>query len=239
MPDELSKNPNPNSPIPDEPTRKPKDEIIPPESTPPEEPVSIVKPEGFSLESFRSKKLAGLSNVETLLAGLPHHNMSAAKDFVRLHPDEVAYWSDELCFINVTIQGQGKATLHLINEDLALRYLEPAQIQRFRLALATKPYDRFFLCHVPSQRLENSWNESSLAGCLQAKGLWTAATSLRETGQDHYKLSTAKDADAFPDPGWPTQSLEQLIWVSFANFMIMRADHPALLRKVGAKQSLS
>lgn len=220
-------------------TGKPKEEIIPPEATPAEERASIIMPEDFSLENFRSTKPAGLSNVATLLAGLPHHPISAAKDFVRLHYDEVAYWSVELCFVNVTIQGQSKGTLHLINEELALRHLEAAQIQRFRLALATKPYDRFFLCHVPSQRLDNTWNESSLAGCIQAKTLWAEATSLRDAGQDHYKIKSSRDVDAFPDPNWPPQSLNQLIWVSFANCMIQREDHPALLRRVGAKQSLS
>jgi hypothetical protein len=218
---------------------KPKEETVSPETTPPQEQMSIIKPESFSLKGFRSTKPAEISNVATLLTGLPHHSLSDAKDFVRLHPDEVAYWSEELCFINVPIQGQKKSTLHLILEDLAMKYLEPAQIERFRLALASKPYDLFFLCHVPSQRLDNSWNETNLAGCLQAKALWTQATSLKETGQEKYKISFSKDADAFPEPNWPTQSLDQLIWVTFANCMIQRPDHPALLRKVGAKQSLS
>jgi hypothetical protein len=92
---------------------------------------------------------------------------------------------------------------------------------------------------VPSQRLDNSWNETNLEGCLKAKTLWTQATSLKETGQEKYKISFSKDADAFPEPNWPKQSLDQLIWVTFTNCMIERADHPALLRKVGAKQSLS
>jgi hypothetical protein len=218
---------------------RPKEEIIPPEGSPDEERISIVKPEDFSLEGFRSTKPASLSIVATLQAGLPHHNMAAAKDFVRLHPDEAAYWSEELCFVNVTVQGQARAALHLINETLAMKHLEPAQIQRFRLALATKPHDRFFLCHVPSQRLDNSWNESSLAGCVQAKTLWTEVVSLKDAGHEHYKINSARDSDAFPEPKWPPQSLNQLIFVSFANFMIQRDDHPALLRKVGAKQSLS
>jgi hypothetical protein len=223
----------------DTPAGKPKEEIIQPGTSSSEEPSSIIKPEGFSLAAFRSTKPAQVSNVATLLTGLPHHSMADAKDFVMLHPDEVAYWSEELCFINVPIQGQKKSTLHLIMEELAMKYLEPAQIQRFRLALATKPYDLFFLCHVPSQRLDNSWNETNLDGCLQAKTRWTQATSLKETGQEKYKISFSKDPDAFPQPTWPTQILDQLILVTFANCMIQRADHPALLRKIGAKQSLS
>jgi hypothetical protein len=150
---------------------KPKEETVSPETTPPEEQISTIKPEGFSLKGFRSTKPAEISNVAT-------------------------------------------------------------QIERFRLALASKPYDSFFLCHVPSQRLDNSWNESNLAGCLQAKTLWTQATSLKETGQEKYKVSSSKDPDAFPEPNWPTQSLDQLIWVTFANCMIQRNDHPALLPPV-------
>ena len=33
------------------------------------------------------------------------------------------YWSPELCFVNVPIKGQKRDTLHLIDEDLAMRYL--------------------------------------------------------------------------------------------------------------------
>ena len=38
---------------------------------------------------------------------------------------------------------------------------------------------------------------------------------------------------------WPKQTLDELIWVTFAGRMIDRDDHPGLLRLVGAKQSLS
>src|SRR5262249_52760033 len=110
-----------------------------------DEAMSIAKPSAFSLDKFKSKHAAALANVETLLTGLPHHSIAQAKDFVRLHLDEAAYWSPELCFANVPIKGQKRDTLHLIDEELAMRYLPPARITRFRLALATKPYDVFFL----------------------------------------------------------------------------------------------
>jgi hypothetical protein len=102
------------------------------------EAVSIAKPSTFSLEKFKSKRAATIANVETLQTGLPHHNIAHAKDFVRLHPNEEAYWSPELCFVNVPIKGQKRDTLHLINEDLAMRYLPSGRILHFRLALATK-----------------------------------------------------------------------------------------------------
>ena len=95
----------------------------------------IAKPSAFSLDKFKSKRAAAIANVETLQTALPHHNISAAKDFVRLHPDEEKYWTPELCFVNVPIKGQKRDT-----------------------SLASKPFDIFFLCHVPTQNTDNSWN---------------------------------------------------------------------------------
>jgi hypothetical protein len=55
------------------------------------------------LDRFKSKRGAKGAGVETLLAALPHHKVSEAKDFVRLHPNEEDYWSDgieqPLCFV--------------------------------------------------------------------------------------------------------------------------------------------
>ena len=169
---------------------------------------------------------------------MPHHSIAAAKDFVRLHPDEAAYWSDELCFVNVPIKGMKRDTLNLIDEDLALTYIASGKILRFRLALASKPYDVFFLCHVPSTNLDNSWNEGNVRGCEQAKTMWVQVTSRKEEGADTYKIDSARDPDAFPEPKWPTQSLEQLIGQTFVGRMIMAEEDPGLLRLIGAKQSL-
>ena len=60
----------------------------------------IPKPSGFSLDKFKSKRPAAPTGVSTLLGALPHYPLAEAKDFVRLHPDEAAYWSDELCFVH-------------------------------------------------------------------------------------------------------------------------------------------
>jgi hypothetical protein len=199
----------------------------------------IAKPDvGFSLDKFKSKRAAAIANVETLQNELPHHSISAAKDYVRLHPDEEAYWSDELCFVNVPILGQRRDTLHLIGEDLALQYLPSGKILNFRLVLATKPNDVFFLCHLPTRNTDNSWNKDNLEACQRAKALWVEATSRRKEGIDGYKVVVARDHDAFPEPKWPTQSLGELIEKTFAGRMIDRDDHPALLRLIGAKQVL-
>jgi hypothetical protein len=205
----------------------------------PSEDISIAKPGQFSLDKFKSKRAATLAGVETLLTALPHYSMSSAKDWVRLHPNEENYWSPEFCFVHVPIKGQRRETLHLIEEELALRHLPSGRIQRFRLALATKPNDAFFLCHVPTQNLDNQWNDSNLQGCLQAKTLWTQATSRRDEGVDGYKVDFAKDQDAFPEPNWPTQKLEALFLSTFSGRRIDRDDHPGLLRLIGARQSTS
>ena len=159
---------------------------------------------------------------------LPHHSIAQAKDFVRLHPDEDRYWSPELCFVSVPIKGQKRETLHLIDEELAMRFLPSGKIQRFRLALATKPYDVFFLCHVPTRNEDNSWNVSNLQACEQAKTFWVQATSRKEEHVDAYKVDSARDLDAFPDPKWLTQTLDELINITFTGRMIDHEEHPGL-----------
>jgi hypothetical protein len=204
------------------------------------EPIQIAKPEeSGGLSRFRSTRGATVAGVETLLTALPHHSISQAKDFVRLHPNEETYWSCEFCFVSVPVKGQKRDTLHLIDEQLAMRHLSNGVIQRFRLALASKPNDVFFLCEVPSQNLDNAWNESNLQGCEQAKALWTRLVSRRDEGVDGYEIQKARSEKAFHEPNWPTQNLEALILATFSGRMIDRDDHPGLLRLVGAEQSTS
>jgi len=207
------------------------------EDTPEAEPVSIAKPTKSGLDAFKSKRNPAVAGVETLQTALPHHSLAQAKDFVRLHPDEENCWSDELCFVSVPIKGQKRDTLHLIDEDLAMAHLPSNRVQRFRLALATKPHDVFFLCQVPSQRLDNSWNDTNLVACEQAKTRWTQATSRRDENVDGYNVSYAKSPDAFPPPNWPKRALDDLILTTFEGRIIRDANHPGLIRLVGDKQS--
>ena len=201
------------------------------------EPVTpIKKPGSFSLDKFMSKQPANLPGVRTLLGPLPHYPIVDAKDFVRLHSDK-AYWSPELCFVNVPIVGVKKDTIHLIDEALALKYLPPGKILRHALVLATKPYDVFFLAHVPTINLDNTWNESNLKGCKSAKEFWTQLTSLKALGKEEYKIDVA-DPGAFPEPKWPEETLETLIGASFVDRAIELETHPGLLRLLGKKQPL-
>jgi len=200
------------------------------------EELSIAKPSTFDLNKFVSKRSAAVASVETLQTALPHHRIAQAKDFVRLHPNEDTHWTPELCFVNVPIKGEKRDTLHLIEEELAMRYLPSAKIQRFRLALATKPYDIFFLAHVPTRNVDNSWNATNIAACELAKARWVLASSRREENVDGYNIDFSRDPEAFPQPTWPTQSLDELIERTFAGRMIVEETHPGLLRLIGAKQ---
>jgi hypothetical protein len=105
------------------------------------------------------------------------------------------------------------------------------------LALAAKPDDIFFLCHVPSQNVDNSWNESNITACHQAKQFWVQTTSRRLEGVDQYKIEFSKDVDAFPEPNWPSQSLDQLIEVTFDGRMIGSEDHSEFGRLIGRRPS--
>lgn len=206
---------------------------------PADKALSIAKPAGFDLNKFKSKRGGAAAGIDGLQNALPVQRMAEAKDFVRLHPDVEECWSCELCFVNVPIKGQSRDTLHLIDEEIAMEFLPASRVQQFRLALATKPYDVFFLCVVPSQNLDNSWVSSNLMACERAKDNWVMASSRKEEGVDAYKVNLARQQDAFAKPKWPTQSLSALIEVTFAGRMIDREDHPGLLRLIGAKQSVS
>ena len=201
--------------------------------------VPIAKPSAFSLDKFKSKLAAAVASVETLQTGLPHHKLALAKDFVRLHPDEDAYWSPELCFVEVPIKGAQRMQLHLIEEALAVAHLPSGKIKRCRLALGTKPHDVFFLGEIPTRNEDNSWNAGALKAAELAKTKWVQASSRREEGVDGYKIDMAKDADAFPEPKWPTQSLDELIKITFEGRIIEDEDHPGMLRLLGRKQKLS
>jgi hypothetical protein len=198
--------------------------------------IPIKKPDQFDLAAFKSKRgHSGPGGVETLFQALPVMKLSEAKDFVMLHPDEENYWSEELCFLNVPVKGQRRDTIHLISEDIAIAYNLMDKVQRYRLALASKPQDTFFLCIVPSTNLDNEWNRTTLAGCEQAKSLWTSAVSKKDQGAEGYTINKAFDNDAFTEPKWPTQPLGEIISRSFEGRMITSDDHPGLARVIGAK----
>ena len=196
----------------------------------------IPKPaEPFILDRFKSTRSPSIAGVETLQTALPCYRISDANDWVRLHPDQANYWSCELCFVNVPILGQKDGHLHLIDEALAMSCLASKKILGNRLALATKPHDIFFLCMVPSQNLDNPWNATNLEACQQAVKLWVQATSRKAEGVENYKIDYPVSQKAFPEPKWPSVSLDALIQVTFKGRMILDEQHPGLKRLIGAE----
>ena len=70
--------------------------------------------------------------------------------------------------------------------------------------------------------------------------MWTILTSRKEEGVETYKVDYAQNQDAFPEPKWPEkQTLDDLILTRFTGLSIEAADHPGLLRLIGAKQANS
>jgi len=201
-------------------------------------PPQIRKTAADFLSKYKSTQPPSIGGVETALTALPVLKPGHVGDYFRLHPSEDDYWSHELCFVRVPIPGVKEDTLHLIREELAVQYLPAKKIQRHRLALASKPYDVFFLCVVPSQNLDNSWNASAVQACEQAKSLWVQACSRKAEGIESYKIDKARDHDAFPDPKWPSCKLEALIEVTFRAACIDNDDDPGLCRLIGARQNL-
>jgi hypothetical protein len=199
------------------------------------EPIAPVPiPPEVNLDRFKSKE-APVAVVETLLAALPHYPITQAKDFVRLHPNEQTHWSDSMCFVTIPIKGQARDTLHMIDSDLA--NLVPAKrIQRFRLALATMPYDIFFLAHVPvptNANFDNTWIQSHLDACERAKTFWLIAVSQKAVGRELYEIQKTKALKPYPEPRWPVQSLNELIDVTFKGRMITKEADPAFARLIG------
>jgi len=129
--------------------------------------------------------------------------------------------------------------LHVIDDDLAVQYLPAKKIKRHRLALACKPHNVFFFCIVPSQNLDNPWNANALTSCHKAQTLWLQAMSRRSENAEGYKIDFAQDPDAFPEPKWPSRSLDELLEVTFKEANIDHDRHPGLLRLIGAKQDLA
>jgi hypothetical protein len=217
----------------DETAKKPKLELISEDT----EVAPIEKPGEFDLNAFKSNsELKGA--VETLQGALPHHNLAEARDWVRLHPDESKYWSSEYCFVTVPIVGQKRDTLHLIVRPLAL-LLPSGRVSYFRLVLASKPNNVFFLCHVPTRNRDNTWVSTNLQACEQAKTLWTQAVSQKEEGIEAYKVEKARDADVFPEPDWPAQSLDELVFRTFTGRMISERNHVGFSRLIGEKPIVS
>ena len=68
--------------------------------------------------------------------------------------------------------------------------------------------------------------------------MWVQALSRKAEGVDAYKIEYARDQDAFPDPTWPTRTLDELITVTFKDAISKPTIIRALLRLIGGRQNL-
>ena len=172
---------------------------------------TITKPGAFTLDRFKTKRAAAMANVETLLTALPHHSIAQAKDFVRLHPDEDAYWSPELCFVDRA--DQGAEARHLAPDRRGTRRALPAERQDSALpsGAGDKPYDVFFLVPRPDTQRGQHLEREQHRGLRAGKDAMDAGDEPSRGGRRGYKIDVARDPDAFPQPKWPTQSLDELI----------------------------
>ena len=142
--------------------------------------------------------------------------------------------------MNVPIKGQKHNTLHLIDEDLALQFLEAGEIKRFRLALASQART---MC---SSFAKSQRKTSIIVGTFP---IWRRARKPRRFGRKPpaekakawraTKLRLPETLESFQPPNLA----DAIAWRTYRARLRRPhdrdGDHPALLRKIGAKQSLS
>ena len=209
------------------------DKIVPltPENSPPDEaPMSIPKPSKSQLDMFKSTRDPSIAGVETLLTALPHHNMSEAKDWVRLHPDEENYWSPELCFVHRA--DQRAKTRPAASDQRRSGQALPRQRSDPALSLGAGDQSRTTSSFSVTCRRRTSTTPGTTPACglaCRPRAKWAQATSRKGENAEGYQITYAKDQDSFPEPNWPKQTLDELILVTFNGRMIdqRRSSRPA------------
>ena len=116
------------------------------------------------------------------------------------------------------------------------RACEPGERQNlassFRIGVKTSR--RLLPMSHPFDKSRQRMELRALEACEKAKDVWVQVVSQKSEGFERYKTDAAKDPDAFPEPKWPSQSIEELIHVTFTGCMIDHEEHPALFRLMGA-----
>ena len=168
---------------------------------------------------------------------LPVLKVGEVKDFFRVHPSD-DYYSGEYSFVHVPIKGQKGDNLHLIDAEVATSNLNSGKILNFGLVLASKPNDVFFMLRVPTQNLDNGYNRTASEAIELAKERWVEVTSRKAEGQEDYKIEFSRHPKPFPEPEWPTQTLNALIEKTYAGRIILDEEHPALKRLLGIPQDV-
>ena len=219
---------------------KPKLELVEPKPAiagTPAEAVSIAKPGAFNLDLFKTKSSPNIAGVATLLTALPHHNIAQANDWVRLH------------------SGRGKllvcrAVLRHRSDQRPEERPRASDHRRVGDAVSAEqsdqdstgsrsPPSQTMCSSCATSRHRTSTTRSMRLRCRHAS--WPRRSGCKQPAArakavDDYQIDFARDPDAFPEPNWPKQSLDELIGVTFTGRMITSENDPALLRLIGAKQ---
>ena len=212
-------------------TSRPKLEVVSPTDL--SEPIPI--PGEFSLEKFKSTQAASLAGVETLLTALPQCSIAQAKDFVRLHPDEDAYWSPELCF--VSRPNQRPEARYYASDRRDVGQAIPAErphCSGFVWRSRPNPTTYFFSAKSPAA----AW---TISGTPPIRRLASKQKRCgRKLPHDETRISKATKSTRleprrFPRAKVANASLRKLLEVTYAGRTIETHDNPALLRLIGAK----
>ena len=199
--------------------------------------LKIVKP-SFS-EKFKSKNAPTISGVQTLLTALPIIKIGDVDDWTRLHPSEDDYWSCEMCFVRCRSRAPSATCC---TSSMTTSRCSTCQPRRSSGIGWRWPASRTMCSFSASCRAKTSttaWNADALKACHLAQTHWVQAMSRRSEGAEGYEIKFAQDQDAFPEPKWPTRSLDELLEVTFKDANIDHDRHPGLLRLIGAKQDLT
>jgi hypothetical protein len=223
-----------NTPIPE---AQPEPQSWPPNPKGDEEP-SIPKRKSSRLEKCKPSTPA--ERAEKLLEPLSVMKLSDAGDFVRVHPAKISH---ELFYVMVPQPGRKDGVMHLISEELAIKLSRGrknliGKIKRFKLALAAKPYDVFFLAIVPTVNLDNEWNKSMLEAIELAKQGWREVISRYGENGEGYRPEPPLGKDPYDEPRWPDADILDLIEAAFPDRIIDSEGHPAWKRIAGIPQKI-
>ena len=202
--------------------------------------ISIPKPPAFDLSAMVAKE--PVSSIQRMAMALPVKRFSDVGDFAKLHPDdrlpeEGGYWTDRLCFVDVPVKGASKRVRHFIHPALATKHLPAKLVKHYRLALGMDADGKHFLCEIPTENKDNTWNKSNLEICEIAKTRWVMANSQNQDGLEGYQAGFPLSPDGFEEQrktlAWTTQPMAEIVGKAFAKAIILTDDDPALLRVIG------
>ena len=149
--------------------------------------ISIVKPS--FLDKYKSKRPPTIGGVDAELNPLKVLRIGEVGDFARFHPNEDEYWTPELCFVSVPVNGEKRDMLHLIDEDIAVQVPAGEEDQaacgwRWRRSRTTSSSSAS--CRRRTSTIRGTSRRSRLV--QKAKTPWVQALSRKAEGVDAYKI---------------------------------------------------